>query len=244
MSEYRYECASLEGFVQRVVVLAQKGYTRFVQGRIAEGKDAARVDEKLLAKYDIRKTRRQRSYRRSLGFANVQYVRFERDFVLMVTYGDHRIGWPESNESLRDLRRTPIRAGGYAISLRPDGSVLRKGAHRLRCHVRMDGPVYRELKGYFVAEALRRSKDQIAAEIWSLPYEPYRPVYRQLAAIVWAVNERRKTAGLERVPLSCVRRHRRQPAHFPKRSVEENHGGEHHEQHEGRGHGTFGREAA
>jgi len=80
---YRYECRTLEGFVQRVVVLAQKGYTHFVQGRVPE--------RKLLEKYDVGHTSRQRYRRKKKGLANVHYVRHGRDWVLLITAGKHEL---------------------------------------------------------------------------------------------------------------------------------------------------------
>ena len=83
MEAYRYECESVEGFVQRAVVLAQRGYRYFVQGEAPERKPPAAVDERLLTKYDLRKTRRQRAYRKACGRPNGHYFRNERTWVLM-----------------------------------------------------------------------------------------------------------------------------------------------------------------
>ena len=46
------------------------------------------------------------------------------------------------------------------------------------------------------------------AAILALPFEPYRPVRRQLFEIVRLVNRRRKLAGLPLVSGSAVRWHR------------------------------------
>ena len=56
--EYKYEVTSLVGFLQRVAThLLPKGYYFFVQGTLPEGKDPTALDEKLLSKYDVAKTK-------------------------------------------------------------------------------------------------------------------------------------------------------------------------------------------
>ncbi len=211
MEVYRYECETLEGFVQRVVVLAQKGYEFFVQGRVPERKDPRDVDAKLIAKYEPTHTRRERYRRKKRGAANVHYLRHGRDWVLMVTPGRHLLF---EEEEVRSLRATPIRAGGYAVSLRRDGSEMRAGRYKLRAHVRIDKPEYEALRDELLELAVHRSRDYLEAKIWNVPFEPYRPVHRQLRALVWKVNERRDVAGFERVRLSCVRIYRALPRHF------------------------------
>lgn len=213
--EYRYECATLEGFLQRIVVLSQHGYRFFVQGRVPPRKEPEQVDEKILGKYELRKTRRQRAYRREQGLPNGHYFRHEADWVLMAT--DRRfIRAVDRNECISDLQVTPIRVRDYSISLRRDGSMKQKGEHRLRASVRIDRPAYLELRAHLLGLALHRSKERMEHEIWrcSSAYEAYAPVQRQFRAILARVNETRKRSGFERVPSSCIRIYRRHPRHF------------------------------
>lgn len=218
MEEYRYECASMEGFVQRVVVLAQRGYRHFVQGEVPEHRSPEAVDEKFLAKYDLRKTRRQRAYRKQIGLSNGHYFRYGRTWVAMATERDFFLA-VDPRESVSDLRENPIRAGGYSISLRRDGSAKRRGEHRYRASVRLDSETYLELRGYLESLAVHRSKEWLAAEVWKLStrWQSYAPVQRQFRAIVRRLNEGRVEAGFDRVPASCVRICRELPRHFDAR---------------------------
>lgn len=210
---YRYECQALEGFVQRVVVLAQSGYTYFVQGEVPERKLPEAVDLKLLTKYEPAAAASTRYRRKRRGLANVHYVRHGRDWVLLATPGKHRLFEEERMLSLRD---TPIRVGGYAISLRRDGSEKRGGRFKLRVHVRIDKPEYLGLRDELLELATRRSREYLEARVWDSGFEPYAPVHRQLRAIVRQVNERRRRAGLERLSPSCVRIYRTLPKHFDR----------------------------
>lgn len=215
MEEYRYECASIEGLVQRVVVLAQKGHLYFVQGTVPEQKSCEALDEKFLAKYDLRKTRRQRAYRKQLGLPNGHYFRHGRAWVSMATSREFFLE-VDARESVLDLRETPIRVGGYSISLRRDGSARRRGEHRYRASVRLDRETYVELRAYFEDLAVHRSKEWLTAEVWNLStrWQSYAPVYRQFRAILNRANGRRKEAGFDPVPRSCVRVCRALPKHF------------------------------
>lgn len=201
--------------MQRAVVLAQRGYRHFVQGEVPDRKVPAAIDDKLLAKYDLRKTRRQRAYRKSRGLPNGHYFRHGRTWIVMATSRDLFLA-VDQKERVLDLRESPIRAFGYSLSLRRDGSAMRRGEHRYRASVRLDLETYRELRAYFEDLALHRSKERLTAEFWteSCRWEAYAPVHRQFRAILWRVNEKRRQAGYEVIPMSCVRRYRKHPKHF------------------------------
>ena len=195
MGDYRFEAATLEGFVQQLAVqYLTQGYFFFVTGWVPEGKDAGAIDEKLLRKYCIQVSKWARARRKKAGLANVHYLRFERFFVLVSTHGPHRFF---EEEPFRDARETPIRFGSYSISVR--------GGH---AHVRIDKPTYLELRAFFEAEALRTSTS-LQEALGALPFEAYAPVRRQLLQLLGAVNRRRKAAGLELLPWCCLRLQRR-----------------------------------
>ena len=65
-------------------------------------------------------------------------------------------------------------------------------------------------------EALRYSDDELARQLYCEPFEPYAPVRRQMLNILRAVNERRKTAGLETLTPKVLRYRRRivKPFHW------------------------------
>ena len=74
---YRCIASSPEGLVQQVAVsYLRHGYWWYVTGRIPDGKDAESVDRKLIAKYEIDQSDRQRAYRKKRGLANMQYIRY------------------------------------------------------------------------------------------------------------------------------------------------------------------------
>ena len=108
-----------------------------------------------------------RARRKRTGAASVQYLRFRRYFVLLATYGRHRF-FDEEGANVRDVRRTPIRVGGYSVSYRGG-----------RPHVRIDREEYLRIKSYFTEIARRRSAERLRAELAALPFEPYAPVRSQ-----------------------------------------------------------------
>jgi hypothetical protein len=181
---YRCEAQTLEGFVQQLATsYLPHGYVFFVRGRVPDGKSPVEVDRKLLARYGVERSKWARARRKVAGLANVQYIRYGRDFVLLATPGAHQFFQTEA-ESIRDARRTPIRMRGYALSVR--------GGH---AHVRIDEDTYRSLRGYLFSIATHRSAAHLAAEFYALPFEPYAPVRRQLLNLLRLVNKRRKAAG-------------------------------------------------
>jgi len=115
-------------------------------------------------------------------------------------HGRHQF-FADERVRIHDLKRTPLRIGGYSISLRRDPK--RRG--QLRAAVRIDKEAYRMVRDSFLELSVHRRPEAIAAAIWSVPFEPYRPIREQLFRILTKVNERRKRAGYDAVPASCIR---------------------------------------
>lgn len=209
---YQYEVTSLTGFLQRVAThLLPKGYYFFVQGVVPKGKDPRALDAKLLAKYDVVKTEGARRWRKRQGLGNVQYVRFERSWLLLATHGDHPIRVGEGN-NLKDVRRTPIRIGDYSLYVKR-GNYLKKLASgdeptsdgRWRVRVLIAREPYRELCAHYVSIACHRRAQTLAGELGALPYEPYAPVRKQLLKLLRLINAKRQAAGYAKIPASCLR---------------------------------------
>jgi hypothetical protein len=99
---------------------------------------------------------------------------------------------------IRDARRIPLKFAGYSIGVNAKG-----------VRVAIERGEEQRLKGYFVDLALRRTAEQLEAELGRLPFEAYGPVRRQLLGILRAVNERRKVAGYQTVSKWCFRFKRR-----------------------------------
>lgn len=191
--QYRCEATSVEGFVQQVAVqYLRHGYWFYVAGSVPTGKDAHSVDRKLIAKYGITASSKERTRRKRAGLANMHYIRHDRFFLLMATHGQHRFFEDETGQ-ICDARREPIKFAGYAISHR-NGRVC----------VRIERTEYLQLKGWFVDLACRRSVAALTAEFRAIRFVPYAPVRQQLLSIWRTVTRSLKSAGHELVPIDSV----------------------------------------
>jgi hypothetical protein len=196
--KYRCEATSIAGFVQQLAVAyIGRGYFFYVLGEVPQKKDPGPVDERLVEKYEIEIGKTARARRKVAGFANIQYLRFERTFVLLATHGKHPF-FDREGSLIRDARELPIKFGGYSISYR--------NGHP---HVRIEQRQYLELKAYFGEIAVHRKAATIEGMFKRLPFEPYAPVRSQLFGILREVNRRRKLAGYDPVASNCIRVRRR-----------------------------------
>lgn len=173
------------------------GYLYYVTGQIPEPKDPRAFDEKILARYGIDRSRAGRTRRKAAGYANLHYLRLGRFFVLLATRGRHWF-FDAERKNLQRFDETPLRVGGYSISVRQG-----------HAHVRMSLDRYREMKSYFVELAKHRRLEFIKRELAEIPFEPYAPLRRQLLNILRAMNRVRKEAGFERIPYTALRLRRR-----------------------------------
>lgn len=195
---YRCVCTSVEGFIQQLAVgLIPHGYFFYVMGCIPAGKDPKRVDAKLVDRYAIDVSKWTRARQRRHGRASVQYLRFRDLFVLIATHGEHAF-FSDEAVSIRDLRRVPLKAFGYALS-----------SKRGHAHVRVEREEFKGLKAFFIKRAMHRRAESLAADLRSLPYEPYAPVRRQLLELLRGINRARRSAGFDPVPLEALRFRRR-----------------------------------
>jgi hypothetical protein len=204
--QYRCVASSPEGLVQQVAVsYLRHGYWFYVTGRIKPGKDPLALDRKLIDKYQIAISERQRSDRRRRGLANMQYIRYRDWFVLLATEGHHRFKQEERNQ-IQDCRRVPIKFEGYSLSYRRSGLTPKGGASpKWHACVRIDKPTYMQLKNLFLSRACHRSVESLATDFARVPYARYAPVRRQLLTILRATNEARARQGYELVPHSALR---------------------------------------
>lgn len=208
--KYRAEVTSVEGFVQQVACcFLRHGYWFYVTGVIPPQKDPVGVDEKLITKYGIGISEATRSRRKKLGYANLQYLRFERFFVIFATKGEHRF-FEEERDSIRDIRRIPLKFAGYSISYRRGGRTRGGDVdHRWHAHVEIERRQFLELKDHLVRLAKHRSSDRAASAFYNLPVEPYAPVRRQLLVILREANRARHAAGFQKLPSQVLSLRRR-----------------------------------
>ena len=186
-----------------------RGYWFYVSGHLAEGKPFADLDAKLVAKYETNLPESTRYRRKKAGRANVRYLRFGRRFFLFATKGEHNFFTAEA-ASLRDIRETPLRIGGYSLSFRRDG----RDQTKRRVHVRIAAEPYKDLLAKFEHHSTRLSANTLAARLYEIDYRGYAPVRSQLCRLLRVVNKHRKAAGLSKLPQDCLFFHR---SPLPKR---------------------------
>ena len=194
--EYRCVAKSPEGLVQQVAVsYLRHGYWFYVTGHIKTGKDATAIDRKLIAKYGIDISERERADRKKRGLANMQYIRYQNWFLLLATRGHHPFKQQERKQ-IRDCRRHPICFEGYSISYR-QSAVTPKGGGAPKWHscVRIDKPTYKQLKAFFLSRATHRNSESLAADFAKVPYARYAPIRRQMLTILRATNKSRQKHG-------------------------------------------------
>jgi hypothetical protein len=218
--QYRAVATSVEGFVQQIACCyLRHGYWFYVTGQIPAGKDPLAVDAKLMAKYGIAVSESTRARRKKAGQANLQYLRFERFFVVLATKGRHRFHDEESAQ-IRDIRRVPLKFAGYSISYRPGGRTEDgKSDPSWHAHVKIERQQKFELVAHLEQLARRSAPDTVAKAIYNLPLEPYAPIRRQLLLILRGINRQRQTLGYAPLPMGILPLRRRvvRPFAVPKK---------------------------
>lgn len=208
--EYRCVATTLEGFVQQIATnYLRHGYYFYVMGCVPAGKDPRDVDEKLTRKYGIGISSSERYRRKRAGWASIQYLRFERTWILLATHGRHPF-FDAEERNIKDARRIPIKIGGYSIS--------HAGGH---CQVRIRREEIVRLRARLLELATHRSALAMGSEFGRIPFEPYHRVRRQLLRILRAVNRERKVAGFSRIPYGVIRYKRRIVRVFEPAEVED-----------------------
>ena len=195
---YPCVCASVPGFIQQLAVAyISNGYCFYVLGVVPDGKDPERIDAKLIAKFNIDISKWTRARQKRAGRASVQYLRFGRLFALVATHGEHPF-FLEEGDRVRDLRRVPLKAFGYALSFK-----------RGHAHVRIEREEFKRLTAFLLSNAVHRQAAWLESAFRSLPYEPYAPVRRQLLQLFRHVNRARRLAGYQPLSIECLRLRRR-----------------------------------
>lgn len=214
--EYRCVATSVIGLVQQLVsCYLPHGYWFYVSGVVPAGKAPEAVDAKLIEKYRIGISPQSRARRKAAGLANMQYIRHERRFLLLATHGHHTF-YAEEGKNIRDVRRVPIKVAGYSVSVAKggfkgkrftEGALVRDEKWRVR--VQIEKEWYLGLKAYLLDIALHRSAAELAAEFYTLPFEPYAPIRQQLLNLLRYTNRRRECAQLKTLCHKVLRYRRR-----------------------------------
>jgi hypothetical protein len=208
--KYRCVTSSISGFVQQIACsYLRHGYWFYVTGIIPPDKDPEELDRKLIRKYQIGISESTRARRKKLNKANVQYLRYERFFVLLATKGEHKFK-VEEEKNIRDIRRVPLRFHGYAISYRRGGRT-REGEvdPRWHAHVEIERRRYKEIRDHLVEMAKHRRAETLALALYELPFAAYAPIRRQYLLILRSINRVRKAAGFSLLPKEVLMLRRR-----------------------------------
>ena len=113
---YPCRASSIEGLVQQVAVsYLRQGYTNFITGRIPERSDVEKIDKSIITRYGLNKDWRYRAGLKAIDVANVEYIRFERFYVILATKGEH-LFYEREGERVRSCVRNPHRAEKYPFS--------------------------------------------------------------------------------------------------------------------------------
>lgn len=216
--QYRYVATSRAGFIKQLVLYARHGYIYYVKGHVRDGLDSERVDKKILDLYDVRKTDAQRYWKKQQGIANFQYLRFERNWVLMVTPGERPEQFTEREKNnVRNLEREdePLIVEGYSIRRvmgeyirnrdKPEGvkGPLRDTKKRVR--VQISQAAFRNLTARFLTHARKRSEEWYRMQFYHCGFEPYAPVRKQLLDLLRMVNDARAPHRLPKIKPDCIR---------------------------------------
>jgi hypothetical protein len=130
--------------------------------------------------------------------AQVQYLRHHRTYLLLATAGVHPI-INDNAHLVRDIRKTPLGFNGYSISCQRV-----RGGSGYRGSVQVGVQYFGVFREKFLAMSVRSSAVEMTDAFLALNFEPYPPVHEQLGALLKAVNEKRRAAGLELVRRSAV----------------------------------------
>ena len=186
---YRCEATSVAGFIQQLAVsYVANGYWFYVTGEIPARKDPRAVDTKLIARYHLDISKWTRCRQRKTGVASVQYLRHGSFFVLVATRGEHEFFTAEASR-IRDIRRAPLRYGGYSVA-----GLLAGEKHRVS--VRIERDAYSELKSRFLAMATGGSEAPLSDALQRVAFARYAPVRRQLAGLLRSINLIRRQQNL------------------------------------------------
>jgi hypothetical protein len=196
VGQLRCEASSISGVIQYLASnLIRHGYWFYFLGRIPDGKDARLIDHKLSERYGTNLDKFQRARRKSKGLANVAYVRFRREFLLVATEGSHHIF---EEHTMRDFRRQHLRFHRYQIG------AGRGHDGKYHASVRIDDAAFLTLASYFERLAVHRTAESLREEFNRVEFVPYARVRRQLLKILRLVNEARAASGYDALPHSVL----------------------------------------
>lgn len=216
---YRYQVKSIDGFLSQLVrYIANGGHYFYIRVRVPDGKEPQVVAEKLLDRYDIKKSRWQRKRRHLKETASIHLLQYREVIVIILTKGKHEGFYEDHHSQVRDIRRTALKVFGYSV--RYSFSEIEK---RQKVFIRLDPKTYRKVMAHMLTVGVweaYRCKEKMEQEFNRLPYQPYEPVFAQLLAIAKKVNRARRRRGFDALDFKCIKNKRRIGTVFVENEVE------------------------
>ncbi|MCY6494549.1 hypothetical protein [Leptolyngbya sp. GGD] len=181
------ESKTLGDFLWRISIdYVRYGYTRYVLREIPEEKDLEAIDQKLTQAYSVSACRVTRHRQRTKGLASVQYLRFQRRFVLLATQGTH----PEFDRLCSyDIRTCPLHFEGYSIGIIGKRSCVRVARRQWR------------LVEIEMLALATRDRAKVETAFNTLPYYNFPGVVEQKLKLVKKINALRKPKRLPSVKI-------------------------------------------
>jgi hypothetical protein len=112
-----------------------------------------------------------------------------------------------------------LKVFGYSIRY-----TFSETAKRQKVFVRLDDETRRKVQYHMLTICVwntYRNKEALEREFRRLPYQPYEPVFAQLASIAKQVNRLRRRRGFDAIGLSCITYKRRLGTVFVEREETE-----------------------
>ena len=182
----KYKAEILGIFLWKVAYHYVKyGYCMYALREIPEGKDLNGIDEKIRSAYAVTYCRMTRLRRKKEGMANVVYIRYRRSFILLGTPGAHE---SFSRIVTHDINTAPLHFKGYSIGIKGGKPSVMITAHRMK-----------KIAAIAYGIALHNEK-RVTDFFQSISPYTFPGVVRQIRALLFRVNRRRKRAGLSVIP--------------------------------------------
>ncbi len=205
MTDYKYIVYSVDAMVQQIscCYMGRPAYRYWLSGVRDHDKDPFATDRRFIEEKDWNINISVRHYRelRDAGEARQAYLRLEPEaggnyqWVVLSTEGTGKFF---DEEEPRHFSHHPLVVGPYQISRRraQDGNQ--------HAWVALNEDEIGNLRAMVLELALKWSARRLAGLFWTLPYQGYWGVNRQLYKTLRMVNEIRETAGLEIVGETCI----------------------------------------
>ena len=196
----KYVAPTLGVFLHKIAIdYVRHGYYRYYQVKVNENKidQLERIDRKIVKSYKVTYHHTTRSLRKKRGEANIAYVRFGLDIILLATDGELPKGIKA--DQFKDVREKPIGYKGYTIEVR---RIMRKGAIEdftpiLRLSLRRHKAIRKQLLSISL-----HNRQKVVYYFQRISPFMYPGILHQKWYLLKTVNKKRKAGGLK--PISWI----------------------------------------